>query len=103
MAQETLNKIKEAEIQAAAIIKDAGDSGAELVAKAKEAVKQYRESRLSAGRKNAADELKKAQEGLGKALDGADARAEAVTKQFEKNLASKKEAAVQMVIQYITE
>ena len=98
MAQETLNKIKDAELQARQMVKDAQSTGAQILEQAKSEARQYRETLLTRSRTDAARRLQEAESGLDAALESADMRAETVTTQLAKNLTGKKAAAVQMVI-----
>ena len=101
MAQETLNRIKEAELEAKQLVKDAQTSGTEIIAAAKEEVLSYKEELISKARKEAKAQLEKAESGMQQALDAAQKRAETVIGQFSADLDKKKDQAVKKVIDYI--
>ena len=101
MAQETLNRIREAELGAKEAVKEAQAGGAEILVNARTEVQQYKEELLAKSKADARAALEKAESGLDSALESANARAQAVVSQFTQNLQSKKEAAIQVVIDHI--
>lgn len=101
MAQETLNRIKETELKAKQIIQDAAEQGNVLLEEARGQAQQYKEDLIRKSREHAASALTEAQSGMDKALEAAQARADAVVSQFGQTLHSKKDAAVKMVVEYI--
>ena len=101
MAQDTLNRIKEAELKAKQLVQDAQASGTEIVAAAKEEVLSYKEELIGKARTEAKTQLEKAESGMQQALDAAQTRAEAVIGQFSADLDKKKDQAVKKVIDFI--
>ncbi|MBQ9029953.1 MAG: hypothetical protein IJ106_16390 [Parasporobacterium sp.] len=101
MAQDTLNRIREAELKAKQLVKDAQTSGAEMIAGAREEARNYKEDLIGRSRAAAKQELEQAEAGLDKALADAETRAQAVISQFSQKLETKKEEAVQTVIDHI--
>ena len=101
MAQETLNRIKETEVLARQAVKDAQDQADTLISDAKDKALKYKEELLAKYRKDAAQKLEEAQSGRDEVLGSAQERAQAVVSQLENSLKDKKDAAVQMVIDFI--
>ena len=101
MAQETLNRIQEAEMNARNLVQDARSSGAALLADAREKAQKYKEELVAKARADAADAVAKVQEGLEPALEDAGRRAEAVIGQMQRSVSGRKDAAVKLVIDSI--
>ena len=101
MAQDTLNRIREAELEAKQMVKDAQSSKTDIMAEANKEVLKYKEELISKARQDAKVKLEKAESGMQQALDAAQKRAGTVIEQFSANLDDKKDKAVKMVIDYI--
>ena len=101
MAQETLNRIRETELQAKQQVQDAKASADSMLEQARKDVARYKEEVLSGARADAKKALEEVQAGTQKALDAAQLRAQTVIEQFSKNLDSKEQQAVQLVIDHI--
>lgn len=98
MAQETLNRIRQTELEAKKIVQDAQTTGAELLGKAQEDALKYREELIAKYRAQAQAALKNTEKDLEPSLEKASVRAKAVIEQFSRTLDSKKEAAIALVI-----
>ena len=101
MAQDTLNRIRETELQAKETVKEAQTSKAGIIAKAREEARIYKEDLISKARSDAKKQLEQAESGMQKAMEEAQTRAEHVIGQFTRDLDTKKDKAVKMVIDYI--
>ena len=101
MAQETIQNIKEAELKAQQVLKDAEAEKNALLKKAREDGAAYKEeltSRATEAAKKAVAEVEKTRDAV---LEKASERAEAVIKGFSADLEGKREDAIAAVISEI--
>lgn len=101
MAKETISSIREAELKASQILKDAESLKAEILEKARAEVREYEETVITQARNQARADLARTQGQLDDRIGDASRQAEAVVAQHQEGMGAKRAEAVRIVISTI--
>ena len=101
MAQETIQQIKDIELKARQIVKDAKADSSDIILKAKDDAKAFKDDQIAAAKENAQKLVNAVEAGLDGSMAEAEERAGKVIADLKANFEQKKNDAVKIIIDHI--